>query len=67
MAAWSTGSVPMPEWSHRFVLNFLAMGGLLAGALITFLPGVESPPELQGALWGALIAWLVATKANGSP
>lgn len=52
--------------SHRFVLNLVAITGLLAGALLSFLPSVSSPPELQGALWGALIAWLAATKANGA-
>ncbi|MEE9592364.1 MAG: hypothetical protein V3W28_02145 [Thermoplasmata archaeon] len=50
---------------HRFALNLLAMGGLLAGALMSLVPSLEIPPELQGALWGALIAWLAATKANG--
>lgn len=52
--------------SHRFYLNVLAMGGLLAGGLISLLPGSGVPPELQGVLWGALVAWLAATKANGS-
>ena len=52
-------------FSHRFILNAIAMVGLLAGALISILPGSGVPPELQGALWGALIAWLAATKANG--
>lgn len=55
----------MPSLSHRFILNLIAMTGLLAGALVSFLPSVATPPELQGALWGALIAWLAATKANG--
>ncbi len=53
-------------WSHRFALNLLAMSGLLAGALLSLLPAAQVPPELQGALWGALVAWLAATKANGS-
>ncbi len=52
--------------THRFMLNMVAMSGLLAGALVSLLPVAEVPAELQGALWGALIAWLAATKANGS-
>ncbi len=51
---------------HRFILNLLAMTGLLAGALLSLLPAAQVAPELQGALWGALVAWLAATKANGS-
>ena len=53
----------MPSFSHRFILNLLAMGVLAAGALASLFVPVQ--PELQGALWGALIAWLAATKANG--
>ena len=41
------------------------MAILGAGALISLIPAVMVPPELQGALWGALVAWLAATKANG--
>ncbi len=52
--------------SHRFILNLLAMSVLGAGALLSLLPVAMVPPELQGALWGALVAWLAATKANGS-
>ncbi len=52
--------------SHRFLLNLLAMGTLAAGALMSLVPALAVPPELQGALWGALVAWLAATKANGS-
>ncbi len=51
---------------HRFYLNLLAMGGLLAGAIVSLIPAMNVSPELQGALWGALIAWLAATKANGA-
>ena len=58
------GTGPMPSFSHRFILNLLAMGVLAAGALASLFVPVQ--PELQGALWGALIAWLAATKANGS-
>ncbi len=50
---------------HRFALNLLAMVSLAAGALISLVPAAGVPPELQGALWGALIAWLAATRANG--
>ncbi len=52
--------------SHRFILNLVAMSGLLAGALLSLLPAAGVAPELQGALWGALVAWLAATKANGA-
>ncbi len=51
--------------SHRFTLNILAMSILGAGALLSLHPSAMVPPELQGALWGALVAWLAATKANG--
>lgn len=64
MGAWSTGSDRMPRFSHRFILNLLAMGVLATGALASLFVPVQ--PELQGALWGALIAWLAATKANGT-
>ncbi len=51
--------------THRFQLNLLAMGTLATGALLSLVPAMGVPPELQGALWGALVAWLAATKANG--
>ena len=52
--------------SHRFSLNIMAMGIIGAGALMSLVPALGVPPELQGALWGALVAWLAATKANGA-
>lgn len=52
--------------THRFILNLVAMTGLLAGGLLSLLPSSGVPAELQGALWGALIAWLAATRTNGS-
>lgn len=54
-------------WTPRFLLNLIAIAGLLAGGLISFLPSANVPPELQGALWGGLLAWLAAAKANGVP
>ncbi len=54
-------------WTQRFILNLIAICGLLAGGLISFIPAAGIPPELQGALWGGLLAWLAAAKANGIP
>lgn len=54
-------------WTPRFILNLIAVAGLLAGGLISFLPSANVPAELQGALWGGLLAWLAAAKANGAP
>ena len=51
--------------SHRYILNLVAMTGLLAGALLSLLPAADMPPEMKGALWGALITWVAAARANG--
>lgn len=53
--------------NSRFLLNLIAIVGLLAGGLLSFLPGTNVPPELQGALWGGLLAWLAAVRSNGTP
>lgn len=55
------------KWTPRFILNLLVVLGLLMGGLLSFLPQLAVPPELQGLLWGGLLAWLAAAKANGVP
>ena len=55
------------KFTPRFILNLLAISGLLTGGLLSFHPALMVPPELQGALWGGLLAWLAAAKANGIP
>lgn len=49
----------------RFWLNLTAILILGVGAILSLFPSLNVDPRLQGAIWGGLIAWIAAARANG--
>lgn len=55
----------MAHLNPMFLLNLVAILLLGMGAILSLFPVFMVSPQLQGALWGGLIAWVAAARING--